>query len=250
MVRIAQPSSTRGAEEILLEEELLSELRKRQAAARQGRLRPHRAGPAPGPHRAAQQDAAVPGPRPPGDLPDRRLHRDDRRPDRQERHPQAAHAARTSLANAQTYAEQVFKVLDRDAHRGALQLASGSSTMTAADMIQLAAQHTVARMLERDDFAKRYAAQQPIAIHEFLYPLVQGYDSVALQGRRRTRRHRPEVQPADGPRPAGSTTASQPQIVLTMPLLEGLDGVQQDVQVARQLHRHRRAGDRHRSPRP
>ena len=59
-------------------------------------------------------------------------------------------------------------------------------------------------MLERDDFAKRYAAQQPIAIHEFLYPLVQGYDSVALQGRRRARRHRPEVQPADGPRAAGA----------------------------------------------
>ena len=74
--------------------------------------------------------------------------------------------------------------------------------MNAADMIRLAATHTVARMLERDDFSKRYKGNQPIAIHEFLYPLVQGYDSVALKGRPRTRRHRPEIQPADGARTA------------------------------------------------
>ena len=72
----------------------------------------------------------------------------------------------------------------------------------AADMIRLAATHTVARMLERDDFGKRYSSEQPIAIHEFLYPLVQGYDSVATEGRRGAGRHRPEVQPADGARAA------------------------------------------------
>src|SRR6478735_12623378 len=84
------------------------------------------------------------------------------------------------LANAETYAEQVFKVLDRE--RTELRFNSEwFGAMSAADMIKLAAQHTVARMLERDDFAKRYAAQQSIAIHEFLYPLVQGYDSVALK---------------------------------------------------------------------
>ena len=127
------------------------------------------------------------------------------------------------LANAKTYADQVFKVLDKE--RTEVRFNSEwFGAMTAADMIKLAAQHTVARMLERDDFAKRYAAQQPIAIHEFLYPLVQGYDSVALKadvelggtdqkfnllmGRGLQEHH---GQPA--------------QIVLTMPLLEGLDGV-------------------------
>ncbi|ALN65297.1 tyrosyl-tRNA synthetase [Lysobacter antibioticus] len=127
------------------------------------------------------------------------------------------------LANAQTYADQVFKVLDKE--RTEVRFNSEwFGQMSSADMIKLAAQHTVARMLERDDFAKRYAAQQPIAIHEFLYPLVQGYDSVALQcdvelggtdqkfnllmGRGLQEHH---GQPA--------------QIVLTMPLLEGLDGV-------------------------
>src|SRR5687767_5652616 len=83
-------------------------------------------------------------------------------------------------ANAQTYKDQVFKVLD--AERTEVRFNSEwFDKMSAADMIKLAGQHTVARMLERDDFAKRYAAQQSIAIHEFLYPLVQGYDSVALK---------------------------------------------------------------------
>ena len=84
------------------------------------------------------------------------------------------------LANARTYEEQVFKVLDRE--RTEVRFNSEwFGKMGAAEMIKLAGQHTVARMLERDDFAKRYAAQQSIAIHEFLYPLVQGYDSVALE---------------------------------------------------------------------
>ena len=83
-------------------------------------------------------------------------------------------------ANARTYADQVFKVLDRE--KTELRFNSEwFGRMSAADLIRLAGQHTVARMLERDDFAKRYAAQQSIAIHEFLYPLVQGYDSVALK---------------------------------------------------------------------
>ena len=125
--------------------------------------------------------------------------------------------------NAKTYADQVFKVLDRE--RTEIRFNSEwFGQMGAAGMIQLAAQHTVARMLERDDFARRYAAQQSIAIHEFLYPLVQGYDSVALKcdvelggtdqkfnllmGRGVQEHH---GQPA--------------QIVLTMPLLAGLDGI-------------------------
>ncbi len=128
------------------------------------------------------------------------------------------------LQNAETYKEQVFKILDPEKTKVVFN-SSWMGPMNAADLIALAARYTVARMLERDDFHKRFSGQQPIAIHEFLYPLVQGYDSVALQadvelggtdqkfnllvGR--------ELQKQEGQRP---------QTVLTMPLLEGLDGVQ------------------------
>ena len=88
------------------------------------------------------------------------------------------------------------------------------------------ASYTVARMMERDDFTKRFKAGTPISVHEFLYPLMQGYDSVALQERPRTRRHRPEVQPAGRPRTCSSEYGQEPQCILTMPLLEGLDGVE------------------------
>src|SRR5262252_586716 len=83
-------------------------------------------------------------------------------------------------SNAKTYADQVFKVLDREKTEVRFN-SEWFGAMGAADMIRLAAKHTVARMLERDDFSKRYKSEQPIAIHEFLYPLVQGYDSVALR---------------------------------------------------------------------
>jgi tyrosyl-tRNA synthetase len=128
------------------------------------------------------------------------------------------------LANAQTYAEQVFKVLDR----GRTEVRFNSEwfgKMDAADMIRLAAQHTVARMLERDDFAKRYAAQQSIAIHEFLYPLVQGYDSVALQADVELGGTDQKFNLLMG-RGLQEHFGQKPQIVLTMPLLEGIDGVQ------------------------
>ena len=128
------------------------------------------------------------------------------------------------LANAQTYAEQVFKVLDRE--KTELRFNSEwFGAMTAADMIRLAAQHTVARMLERDDFSKRYAAQQPIAIHEFLYPLVQGYDSVALKADVELGGTDQKFNLLMG-RGLQEAHGQPPQIVLTMPLLEGLDGVQ------------------------
>ena len=127
------------------------------------------------------------------------------------------------LANAQTYADQVFKVLDRD--RTEVRFNSEwFGAMTAADMIRLAAQHTVARMLERDDFAKRYAAQQPIAIHEFLYPLVQGYDSVALKADVELGGTDEKFNLLMG-RGLQEAHGQAPQVVLTMPLLEGLDGV-------------------------
>ena len=126
-------------------------------------------------------------------------------------------------ANAETYRQQVFRVLDESRTEVAFN-STWFDQMDAAAMIRLAGTHTVARMLERDDFSKRYRGGQPIAIHEFLYPLVQGYDSVALRadvelggtdqtfnllmGRELQRHH-----------------GQAPQVVLTMPLLEGLDGV-------------------------
>jgi tyrosyl-tRNA synthetase len=128
------------------------------------------------------------------------------------------------LANAGTYAEQVFKVLDRE--RTEVRFNSEwFGQMSASDMIKLAAQHTVARMLERDDFSKRFSAHQPIAIHEFLYPLVQGYDSVALKADVELGGTDQKFNLLMG-RGLQEHYGQPPQIVLTMPLLEGLDGVQ------------------------
>lgn len=126
--------------------------------------------------------------------------------------------------NAMSYKEQVFKILDPDLTEICFN-STWHGEMSSADMIKLASRHTVARMLERDDFSKRFKGNQPISIHEFLYPLVQGYDSVVMKadvelggtdqkfnllvGR--------ELQRSDG---------FEPQITLTMPILEGLDGVQ------------------------
>lgn len=127
------------------------------------------------------------------------------------------------LKNAETYAAQVYKVLDRE--RTEVRFNSEwFGKMGAADMIRLAAQHTVARMLERDDFAKRYAAQQPIAIHEFMYPLTQGYDSVALEADVELGGTDQKFNLLMG-RGLQEHFGQKPQIVLTMPLLEGLDGV-------------------------
>jgi tyrosyl-tRNA synthetase len=127
-------------------------------------------------------------------------------------------------ANAQTYQEQIFKILDRE--RTVIDFNSRwMGQMTAAGLIELAAKHTVARMLERDDFNKRYKGGQPIAIHEFLYPLVQGYDSVALRADVELGGTDQKFNLLVG-RQLQETYGQEPQIVLTMPLLEGLDGVQ------------------------
>jgi tyrosyl-tRNA synthetase len=125
--------------------------------------------------------------------------------------------------NAATYTDQVFRILDR----GRTEVVFNSAwmdRMDAAGLVRLAAKHTVARMLERDDFAKRYKGRQPIAIHEFLYPMVQGYDSVALKSdlelggtdQRFNLLMGREVQKEHG---------QPPQCILTLPLLEGTDGV-------------------------
>ncbi len=126
-------------------------------------------------------------------------------------------------ANARTYSEQVFKVLDRE--RTELRFNSEwFDAMNAADMIRLASQHTVARMLERDDFSKRFGAEQPIAIHEFLYPLVQGYDSVALKADVELGGTDQRFNLLMG-RGLQESAGQPPQLVITMPLLEGLDGI-------------------------
>ena len=127
-------------------------------------------------------------------------------------------------ANAATYAEQVFKILDRE--RTEVRFNSEwFGPMPAAELIRLAAKYTVARMLERDDFSKRYAGQQPIAIHEFLYPLVQGYDSIALRADVELGGTDQRFNLLVG-RALQEDAGLPPQIVLTMPLLEGTDGVQ------------------------
>ena len=128
------------------------------------------------------------------------------------------------LANARTYERQIFKVLD-PARTKVMFNSTWMGAMTAAGLIELAARHTVARMLERDDFAKRYAGGQPIAIHEFLYPLVQGYDSVALRADVELGGTDQKFNLLVG-RQLQQAYGQPPQIVLTMPLLEGLDGVQ------------------------
>ncbi len=128
------------------------------------------------------------------------------------------------LKNAETYAAQVFKILDRD--KTELRFNSEwFDRMTAADMVRLAGQLTVARMLERDDFGKRYASQQPISIHEFLYPLAQGHDSVALQADVELGGTDQKFNLLMG-RALQEAAGMKPQVVLTMPLLEGIDGVQ------------------------
>ena len=128
------------------------------------------------------------------------------------------------LNNAETYQEQVFKILDRDKTTIAFN-SEWMNKMTPAEFIQLAAQQTVARMLERDDFSKRYKSGQSISIHEFLYPLVQGYDSVALEADVELGGTDQKFNLLVG-RELQRHYGQKPQVVLTMPLLEGLDGVQ------------------------
>jgi tyrosyl-tRNA synthetase len=125
--------------------------------------------------------------------------------------------------NALTYQDQVFKILEPRKTEICFN-STWFDTLGAAGMIKLAAQHTVARMLERDDFAKRYAGNQPIAIHEFLYPLCQGYDSVAMQADVELGGTDQKFNLLVG-RELQKHYGQSPQCILTMPLLEGLDGV-------------------------
>ncbi len=128
------------------------------------------------------------------------------------------------IENARTYEEQIFKILDPE-RTLVMFNSSWMSEMQAADLIQLAAKHTVARMLERDDFSKRYGSGQPIAIHEFLYPLIQGYDSVAMTADVELGGTDQKFNLLVG-RQLQESYGQKPQVVITMPILEGLDGVQ------------------------
>ena len=128
------------------------------------------------------------------------------------------------IENARTYEAQVFRILDPE-KTIVMFNSSWMGAMSAADMIQLAAKHTVARMLERDDFHKRHASGQPIAIHEFLYPLVQGYDSVALRADVELGGTDQKFNLLVG-RELQKHYGQDPQVIMTMPILEGLDGVQ------------------------
>ena len=127
------------------------------------------------------------------------------------------------MANAQTYSAQVYKVLDRERTELRFNM-EWFGQMSAVDMARLAGKYTVARMLERDDFATRYAAQQPISIHEFLYPLAQGYDSVALKADIELGGTDQKFNLLVG-RQLQEDFGQPPQVVLTVPLLEGTDGV-------------------------
>jgi tyrosyl-tRNA synthetase len=128
------------------------------------------------------------------------------------------------LANAATYRDQVFRILDPDQTQVVFN-SEWMAKMPAADLVRLAAHHTVARMLEREDFSKRYRGGQPIAIHEFLYPLIQGYDSVALQADVELGGTDQTFNLLVG-RQLQAAYGQAEQVVLTMPILEGLDGVQ------------------------
>jgi len=128
------------------------------------------------------------------------------------------------IENAATYEHQIYKILDPE-NTIVMFNSSWMGEMSAADMIQLAGKYTVARMLERDDFSKRYAGGQPIAIHEFLYPLVQGYDSVAMRADVELGGTDQKFNLLVG-REMQRQFGQPQQVILTMPILEGLDGVQ------------------------
>ncbi len=143
--------------------------------------------------------------------------------------PSGRNATRPALTedqvadNAATYKEQIFKILDPDRTRIAFN-SQWMGEFSAADLIKLASRHTVARMLERDDFRKRIDAGKSIGIHEFIYPLVQGYDSVALEADVELGGTDQKFNLLVG-RQLQQAYGQRPQVVLTMPLLEGLDGV-------------------------
>lgn len=128
------------------------------------------------------------------------------------------------IDNAKTYEEQIFKILD-PTKTLVMFNSSWMNAMSSADLIQLAAKHTVARMLERDDFNKRFKGGQSIAIHEFLYPLIQGYDSVAMKADVELGGTDQKFNLLVG-RQLQEAFGQKPQVVMTMPILEGLDGVQ------------------------
>ena len=146
--------------------------------------------------------------------------------------------------NAETYKRQIFKILDPAAHGHRLQQPLGEDARIRGDHHDWRRNHTVARMLERDDFQKRFAEGRPISIHEFLYPLLQGYDSVALRADVELGGTDQKFNLLVG-RELQREAGQEPQVIMTLPILEGLDGVAEDEQEPGELHRHRRAAADH-----
>ena len=210
-------------------------------AAREARDRPDGARHPPRLHRRARQAARVPGPRPHRRPDHRRLHRARRRSQR----PlgDAAGAVGRADRRQRRHLPGAGAEGARPRARWRCAATASGSTCRWRSSSGLVRTTTVARILERDDFAKRNAAHAPISMLELLYPLLQGYDSVAVRGRRRARRDRPEVQPAARPRHPDAPTAQPEQVILTMPILPGIDGERKMSKSLRQLHRrHRAAG--------
>ena len=201
---------------------------------------PDRARHPPRPHRAHPEDEALPGPGPPRHLRDRRLHRDDRRPDRASRRRARRSRARRSRRTRRPTSSRSSRSSTRRRPRSA-STASGWARSGSDGLVRLAATYNVARMLERRDFRQRFEAGQPISVHEFLYPLAQAYDSVALKADVELGGHRPALQPERRPRhharlrPGAAGGADDAAA-------RGHGRRREDVEEPRQLHR------RHREP--
>ena len=213
-----------GTADVVPKADLVKKLSGGRALHRQARRGPDGARPAPGPRRAAAQAAPVPGPRTPGRAHHRGLHGAHRRPVGTQLDPAAAHGRADRRERRHLYRTGVPHPRPRRARRCAA-TPSGSGQLDFADLLRLTSQFTVARILERDDFSKRYAGQQSISLHEFLYPVAQAYDSVAIEAD-------VEIGGTDqlfnllAGRELMEKLGMEPQVALTLPLLEGTDGVQ------------------------
>ena len=215
----------RGAVEVIVEGDLLKKLEKSVSTGMPLRVKAGFDPTAPDIHLGhsvlLEQDATISGTRTRSHLFDRRLYRNDRGSDGQVRNQEAPHERR-GCRERKHLSVQIYKILDPEKTRIAFN-SEWMGKMTSDQVIQLAAKHTVARMLEREDFKKRYESQLPISIHEFLYPLIQGYDSVALKADVELGGTDQKFNLLVG-RELQKEYGQEPQCIVMMPLLEGLDG--------------------------
>ena len=236
----------KGTVDLIREEDLRAKLERSAKTGKplrvKARPRPDRAGHSRRPYGRDSQIKSVSGPRPHGHLSDRRFYGHDRRPVGQERDASAALARRDQRKrrNVQDGRCSSCSILTKTELRFN---GEWMDKFTAADFVRLCAKTTVKQILERDDFTKRMADEKPISLHELLYPLVQGYDSVALESDVELGGTDQKFNLLMG-RNLQREFEQEPQVIITTPLLEGLDGVQQNVEIAQQLHRHHRARKR------